>query len=485
MIAARLVARLAACLIPLALIAACGRVESAPSSRLVPEWFVGDGGRVPRYVESPLYRGGIADGGTLYDTTLQVSCAVVATADGKLRCIPDEVERLEFGDAGCTQPIVSSTNTAPPAPYALEYAPCGGVAHVYAVGAPIAPGPAYARQPTECVPSYPEDLKEPRYALEEIPLERFAAVTEETTPSPNRLQERAWVTEDGVRVRIGAKDTALGAPCSAAWEPLSGESVCLPSRAATVNSSYFGDAACTRPVLDVRETTCPEASLRPVVRYTPRGTHACDAYHYAARTAASTPAATEYRVDPLGGGCEVVAPLHPAPSYEIGPAVPLAPLTTRLDGPESARLRPYVTDDGHGLALATGRFRDTAAGFDCLPYPDYKPGAGDRLSTLSFICMPPDLGWRPEELFTDAACTQPIELAGERTCASPRRAVFQIVDSQVAIRPLGAPFTGPLYRVYPKEGCVREEYWGRVGLTPRRVGPPERTLPLAPLTLSR
>ena len=59
-------ARLAACLIPLALIAACGRVESAPSSRLVPEWFVGDGGRVPRYVESSLDRGGIADGGTLY-----------------------------------------------------------------------------------------------------------------------------------------------------------------------------------------------------------------------------------------------------------------------------------------------------------------------------------------------------------------------------------------------------------------------------------
>lgn len=482
-----MIARLSACLVPLVLIAACARVEpvSPPSSRLIPEWIVGDGGRVPRHVEAPLYRGGLADGGTLYDTALQVSCAVVATADGKLRCIPDEVERLEFGDAACTRPIVSSMSTAAPAPYALEYAPCGGVAHAFAVGAPIAPGPAYAPQPTECVPSYPEDLEVPRYALEEIPLEQFAAVTEETIPSPNRLQAREWVTEDGLRVRIGAKDTALGVACSATWEPRSGESVCLPSRGSTVDSSYFGDAACTRPVLDVRETTCPAASLRPVVRYTPGGTKVCDPYHYAARTAASAPAATEYRVDPIGDGCEVVAPLHPAPSYEIGPAVPLAALTTRLDGPESARLRPYVTDDGHGLTLPTGRFRDTSVGFDCVPYPDYKPGTGDRLSTIPLICMPPDFGWRPEELFTDAACTQPIEVAGESSCGPARRAVFQIVGSQVAIRPLGAPFTGPLYRVYPKEGCVRADSEGSPGLAPLRVGPPERTLPLAPLTVSR
>lgn len=282
-------ARLSACLIPLVLIAACARVEPvSPSSRLVPEWIVGDGGRVPSHVEPPLFRSGIADIGTLYDTALQASCAVVATADGKLRCIPVEVERLQFNDAACTQPIVSSLSRTPPAPYALQYAPCGGIAHVYAVGAPIAPGPAFEQRLNECVETYRPTMDEPRYALEEVPLDRFAAVTEETIPSPNRLQAREWVTEDGLRVRIGAKDTALGAPCSAAWEPLSQESVCLPSRGSTVDRPHFGDAACTRPVLDVRETTCPEASLRHVVRYTPSGTDACDPYHYA-RTAANAP----------------------------------------------------------------------------------------------------------------------------------------------------------------------------------------------------
>ena len=127
-----MIARLSACLIPLVLIAACARVEpvSPPSSRLIPEWIVGDGGRVPSHVEAPPYRGGLADGGTLYDTALQTSCAVVATADGKLRCIPTETTYVEFSDAACTQPVVSSLSRTPPALYALQYAPCGEIAHV-------------------------------------------------------------------------------------------------------------------------------------------------------------------------------------------------------------------------------------------------------------------------------------------------------------------------------------------------------------------
>lgn len=197
-----------------------------------------------------------------FDNELQVACTFMETADGELRCLPEnsEVGVALFSDSACTTPAILETPCVT-APYAtrFEQDPCKGYRPVEVFRkAGATPGAmAYNLTSTGCF-AFPEQTGGALQAAEAVPMTDFVSGTIEEGAVDGELRFHRIVASDGASMvltlirddyacdalRVGDVDRCVDiAPASMELQngvPLYVDSTCEGRRAA-----FYGNPECS------------------------------------------------------------------------------------------------------------------------------------------------------------------------------------------------------------------------------------------------
>jgi len=247
------------------------------------------------------------------------------------------------------------------------------------------------------------------------------------SPSPEELDGYASGTrlklmwdeyEDGTRHYASVYDSVLDEVClPIAWSD--GVTRCSPSGDLTY---YFLDAACTQPVAAI-------APGRAVPIYTYELDWCRDSVPRLFSVGAAFVPAAVYTATPSSCSGPISSPGWTYHAVTEVPADRYVTLSSTLTGSSPLALRSYVADDGFVLPAS---FRDARLG-DCVP-SIYEP---------SLSCKPRTTGGN---VFSDAACTEPVSLGN---CPTPQAPYFGVGDCAPAVRPIEAEYTGPIWSGSP------------------------------------
>lgn len=248
------------------------------------------------------------------DQSLDVDCSFGRAGDQTERCLPAGIAYVDaslFSDAACTDPILDwAPNLGAPSYAEQEDADYCPTAAYFRVGASFT-GTVYASGGGTCSALAPESGSA-YYDLTPVAASTFEAATLATGAGPfagftsgSRLQITTATGADGSRGLAALYDTQLGLDCTFAVAT-DGAPRCLPLGALAYIQDFYGDPACTSPIVS----------------------GSCVAPSYAASTTSCS--STYYRVGALFTGTPYFladngecGPLtSPSPFYTLGAAVP-------------------------------------------------------------------------------------------------------------------------------------------------------------------
>jgi len=216
------------------------------------------------------------------DTRLDVPCTFQRVgpeeASGGLRCIPSgeavvAVQKLVFGDAGCTSPMaVVMMNPGGPACTPPRFAWKGSTGTVcepnpsfYRLGERVASRALFEREGGECravetrtALHFPDVFRVDPLALSEL-----AGASLRAGPAKEGVAPVELVAEDGARAYVGLRDAAGGFDCTVAGTTAGLRCIPVQSDGALVGP-IFADARCSQPA--GMGLTCPIGD-RPSVRF--------------------------------------------------------------------------------------------------------------------------------------------------------------------------------------------------------------------------
>ncbi len=405
-------------LLVLVALVACGRIgfddrldERVP--RLRPRWIVFDDARAPY---------------GLYDTVLESPCSPASLSDGRTYCVPYGLGTgLNYTDAACTAPVVGIPPVCDGTPTFLILSDrC--LQDVYRRGDVRSISTWYRRDAAgTCLDAgaVPAGFTVFDVGPRVDAATELAGMIAEAPEGSGRLRVRRYRGDDGVVVAGPYHDAQYGFDCLASTQ-LDGARACVPIGRLAVTGE-FEDAECTAPKFQMPAACAP-------VQLGFAGVDAC--------------------------GRPEIHGLVPAPATPlfdvVGTCVAATPDPTamyaRTSGVVTLASIDYVPAAGSGRIVPVER---TVGG---------EPVGADPVlfdQLLAERCTPNGFGTEPRCIpvamavvtrFTDAACTQPIELGTMTTPAGCSQPVptTALDDLRCGIAPRarrrGARFAGTVYQ---------------------------------------
>ncbi len=443
---------------------ACGKVNGEPApeeldgirsgTRLKARWNSFDGTKV--------FAG-------LLDSTRNEMCSVRRFTDTKSYCVPSKSGPVVYRDNACTMPIGRQPRTTCPVTtvdYFVETDPmtCDGSAvKVYARGAQISLPTYYIKSATACAGFTPtsSDL----FLLgAEVPITELAMFEEPALVTSGRVQQRLQESLDGAQVQAGIYDSELGADCSMVLDASRTSATCLPTASST--GAFFADATCTAPKTTFRKgCTPPKFATRFEAPNCSGVAPLPTLYSYGAQNSTAL-----FSIAPATGMCAAATAAADLSYYELGAAVTMASVPRAPEPTGTGRYRPIYTSSADAK-LREPMLLDTLKQTEC------------TISTLgdgSVRCLPL-ITYATSLYYGDAACTTELFLvfplkmpvAG---CAAPplpkytiRAAPAPAAACTLEVRPVGEPYTGPLFSKNTAGACTAVSF---PNFAPRMLGAP-------------
>lgn len=390
----------------------------------------------------------------LFDTELNETCVPSVVGEG-YRCVPPKAEwwTRVFGDSACVSPLLLTIGSTPPR-YHLEGSrriDRGGVcesgeARLYSVTERSAKTAYFAWEGGACV-ERKLGKDDALYGLREGSVSWLAEVRLLEEPTSERLQRRTWAGEDGMRMPAIPADRAYGTECYVAGQ------TCVPLDNTGAHERYQ-DALCTRRVV-ATPSTCGKPKVMRVK------TGLCKTESYTVGEAVTEEAPWSW----TGATCREDSPTSPERHerlFAIGKRIlPESPLLGRVyDSSARSRLREHTLVDETGRTFRPyySIFADAFGGFDCM-MSEWSPGVS--------ACLPggPRVG---HSYFRDPYCKESLDVyrVYSDPCSGVPKVAYEVPEvgsptsgAQIATRPIGAPFDGPVY-TYMGPDCLGANHAG-------------------------
>jgi hypothetical protein len=362
----------------------------------------------------------------IHDSLLDIDCAWGEAEDGMLRCLPTNVAAttynlgVTFSDNACTVPVyeVSPTDCspAPGAYYFEDVRTCPGGHRVFTIGATVtAPTTVYenAFGPCGIITSSPTDTY---YSIAEAAPTLFVGGSEELGPASSGLAPAFVNGGDGSRTFRTLRDEANSSTTCDFIPATDGKLRCLPTMAATPETTEFVDATCMTGLADSDATSCSSIPFA-----TETSSTGCPIF----TTVYALGAQVDTVYSNYGGGCsleEIVGPNFFTLGDVIAPAAFTAGVASVSSG--TSRIVPRVVTVG---SLIVNEFEssenlsslyDTKRKEDCLPLK----ASDGKLRCLPFNAADPgSLAIVYPGAYSDAACTKGVAVGGVG-CTAPKYA---------------------------------------------------------------
>jgi hypothetical protein len=247
-----------------------------------------------------------------------------------------------------------------------------------------------------------------------VAADAFVRIRKLADDSGDRFAGLRYIGDDGMVEPIGFFDHELGIECTSAGFANADTAMCAPLDPAP--AGYFSDATCQTPTLSAEYAGYTSIELAA----------ACPRYF----------AVTEQPATDLYDGTpdHCVATTPGGTYYEAGPELELGTMP-RTQGTGGTRYTPIALGDP-ALHIYDTFVHDNHLGIDCQPSP-----AG--------TCMPANAG-TVVSLFSDAGCTQPIQLA----YVPPECGVHDRIVGDQQLFMVGPPFIGAAYTISTADICA-------------------------------
>jgi hypothetical protein len=387
-----------------------------------------------------------ADGAKQWDPTVffdrerSERCTVQRWSDGHTYCTPPAAPTV-YSEANCIDGELGRWLATQPAPdhFFREITLIGGdvLSRVFRrIGAVAPPATTYEIQNGRCMETLSAGWT--YYSLgEELPSTSFVRVRHLSSVGDTRLGLDVYTTDDGLYVPIEIdgpllRDRELDNECKVIARPNADTTTCEPAYAGEAQFSRDAQCAATDILLIEATTTVPEVVMREV--------EGCKSF---TRRGPEIPHVPLFF--PLGPSCVSVNPPPDAHLFEVGSAFEVAQLTrVREEVPERRLQRIRVGDGTTGVIDAL--LYDSELDVDCI-----RTQIGDTLR-----CLPANTFANVLPYFSDAACTQPIEISFVERGACDATTKFAIdnrADTPI-VRSLDAPFGAPIYEISTADTCL-------------------------------
>jgi hypothetical protein len=359
-----------------------------------------------------------------YDRERGAQCVRQQWSDGATYCTPFSTA-VVYSDANCTAEVARiAPSLTIPIDYArVLFATSNGalLSRLRVLGDPIAVTDFYySSEAGTCTPHAISDNATFRTITDQsLTAAAFVRIRRLTDDGGGRFVGVRDVGDDGMVVPIGFHDNDLGIDCAASGFANTDTATCKPLNVAP--AAYFTDPTCQTPAFSSVYAGSSDDTIE-------LDTGACPRYFSESRTAPTA------LYDGTPGHCIASSPQDTY--YAAGPELELGTVPRTLAAPAGSRYTPISLGDP-ALHVFDTFVHDNQLGLDCQPSP-----AG--------TCMPATAGM-VASLFSDAGCTQPIELAYvPPECGV--HATFVATDQQLFA--IGAPFTATAYTISTADICA-------------------------------
>jgi len=354
-----------------------------------------------------------------FDSARHEPCTRQQWSDGATYCTPFATA-VVYSDAGCSQEVARISPGAVAGYAYTTFATSGGalISRLRELGDPVAVGDFYySSEAGSCTPHAISDGATFRTITDRAHAATdFVRIRRLTDPSSDRFVALRDRGDDGMIVTIGFHDAKLGLDCSPAGFANADRASCTPLDPAP--ASYFNDATCETPT--VSAAFAANSAIESVAG-------ACPRYF------AITERQTTVLYDGTPDHCVAATP--GGTYYEAGPELDLGTVP-RSAAATTARYAPIALGDPT-LHVVDAYVHDNRLGVDC------EPSQGGS-------CIPANAG-SIVSLFSDAGCTQPIQLASvPPDCGI--HATF--VAGDLELFAIGALFAGTAYTISTADICA-------------------------------
>ena len=403
--------------------------------------------------------GGTRTGGLdAHDPAIDATCYPQAWADGTTRCTPGATE-IAYRDPGCTQPVgltfADDVCPGPPPEFfgTYLYTECGGggLDQVYRRGDPTTVTEYYGMSGGTCAGPYMADNRRFFTLGAELPRDSLVTLALGPPTGAGRYHQRFWESADGARMFGPVSDETLATDCVLEHYPEDSTATCIPARPGYAH--HYSDSTCTTHVAQVA-TAC---AVPDYLTYYPIAPTTCPEDRRAhVFTVAGTTTAL-YRSSLTT--CEP-EPLDPGWTYHVA-GDELAPpaLTVAIGEVAGRQLQLVHAVDGTSRVRMAYEQYDVVNATGCVIVED----------TTGPRCIP--LRGNAVGFYTDAACTASIRLVEvfhpDPSCdvVAPPFAIGYSTTScpgSYEVYPVGAMYTGPLYRAFDDVTCIEETATNRL-----------------------
>ena len=399
------------------LLVACGDnlPDSAPvrsGERLKLGWYVYDDGTRQR--ETAWY----------YDAQLDARCTARTWSDGLRYCTPVIGEAI-YTDETCTRAVGRTSGFAPEVTFfAASFYLAGDAApsQLFRRGPPVtAPAARYEKHATGCMG--PFEIEPQLFYFELGDNVQLARLKHEAPRVGGALAIVDETSDDGLRVPHALLDVAANEACTTVDRANATSIECVT--ASTALASYFHDAACTEPELDADPYIVPMRARR--------FESATSCWHYYS-VGGDVLAPPLYEV--IGGTCMPVAPPGGRRYFVVADPFQM-PVLERVRESSTRRLQ-HVERVLGDVRVDDPLLYDSELDADCVRDEELR-------------CVPTTASEVLASFFSDAGCTQVIELAfvPSGTCDPPAR----FAKRGGIYYPALAAYAGQIYELSTGDRC--------------------------------
>lgn len=370
--------------------------------------------------------------------------------DGNYYCAPSSSASVEYSNATCTTPVglvyQDPSCPQPPPTYLMSYDYSGcnyGPTHVYLRGNKLATTTYYYKNSDGSCGGPVTATNYDFYAPgSELAVANLAKLAIGAPMGSGTLTQRFVTSDDGLKFPWNMHDASLGTDCyPESYDAGGTTAVCAPSSASY--ASYEHDSACTIP-----ELSQTHGCTAPTFAYNyPSNRCPTDPPKYYSVGSMVTAAPLYYQ---SGTSCTATTGSTGVDYYTTAAPLSLQSMTRAPDALSGHRMQIIHDTTTAGVRVRESALWDQQMGMEC--YPESLPDGTIRCYAFDAYI---------QSYFSDAACTQALDLAsvgtGPMSCGAPPvpKTAYKYVPPPTGscaysyeFHTVGAAYTGPIYANY-------------------------------------